>query len=130
MNHKKVSKNTKRYFESHSFRVAFLIKLINNIIFIFIFNEYSKIMPGLDVILKKKIYNAETDAVNGVVVFDNSSNKIFVGGDCFSSDVNDVLTDTATVTNHIAEFQARTFQGGNVIRVNGTNSSDTFTFQS
>jgi hypothetical protein len=76
--------------------VAFLIKLINNIIFIF--NEYSKIMPGLDVIFKKKIYNSQTDAVNGVVVFDNSSNKIFVGGDCFSSDVKDAAYNSSTNT--------------------------------
>lgn len=55
-------------------------------------------MPGLDVIFKKKIYNPQTDAVNGVVVFDNSSNKIFVGGDCFSSDVKDATYNSSTNT--------------------------------
>ena len=35
--------------------------------------------------LRKKIYNAATDAVNGVVVFDNATRKIYVGGKCCSS---------------------------------------------
>ena len=67
--------------------------------------------------LRKKIYNAATDAVNGVVVFDNATGKIYVGGDCFSSEVADaslnpttgVLTitkaDSSTITVNLASFE-------------------------
>lgn len=53
-------------------------------------------MPGLDVILKKKNYNPSTDAGDGVVVFDNTTKKIFVGGDCYSSDVKDASYNSTT----------------------------------
>lgn len=49
-------------------------------------------------------------------------------GSTLSLYVDNVLVDTATVTDHIAEFQARTFQSGNVIRVDSANATDTFTF--
>ncbi len=67
--------------------------------------------------LRKKVYNALTDAVNGVVVFDNSTGKIYVGGDCFSSEVSDaslnsntgVLTitkvDSSTITVNLTSFE-------------------------
>ena len=67
--------------------------------------------------LRKKVYNEATDAVNGVVVFDNATGKIYVGGDCFSSEVTDaslnqntgVLTitkaDGSTITVNLASFE-------------------------
>lgn len=89
-------------------------------------------MPGLDVIFKKKIYNSQTDAVNGVVVFDNSTNKIFVGGECFSSEVADaslnpntgVLTitkvDSSTITVNLSSFE----QTGNKVTSLSASSTD------
>ena len=67
--------------------------------------------------LRKKVYNEATDTVNGVVVFDNATGKIYVGGDCFSSEVSDaslnpttgVLTitkaDSSTITVNLASFE-------------------------
>lgn len=67
--------------------------------------------------LRKKVYNPTTDAVNGVVVFDNTTGKIYVGGDCFSSEVADaslntntgVLTitkvDSSTITVNLSSFE-------------------------
>ena len=53
---------------------------------------------------------------------------------CYTNDgntltlfVNDVEIETVTVTNNIATFTARTFNPGDVIRVTGDNSDDTFT---
>lgn len=51
---------------------------------------------SVQVKLRKKSYNATTDAVNGVVVFDNITHKIYVGGSCFSSDVRDATLNSAT----------------------------------
>lgn len=53
-------------------------------------------MPGLNVIFRKKIYNSTTDSGNGVVVFDNTTNKIYVGGECYSSDVKDASYNSTT----------------------------------
>ncbi len=67
--------------------------------------------------LRKKIYNAATDAVNGVVVFDNATGKIYVGGDCFSSEVSDASlnpttgvlsitkSDNSTITVNLGSFE-------------------------
>ena len=49
-----------------------------------------------EVKFKKKVYNQSTDSVNGVVVFDNTTGKIYVGGSCFSSDVKDASLNTST----------------------------------
>ena len=48
------------------------------------------------IILRKKNYNSATDAVDGVVVFDNNTGNIYVGGDCFSSDIKDASLDPVT----------------------------------
>lgn len=67
--------------------------------------------------LRKKVYNPTTDAVNGVVVFDNTTGKIYVGGDCFSSEVSDASlnantgvltitkTDKTTITVNLNSFE-------------------------
>ena len=54
---------------------------------------------------------------------------------CYTNDgttlslyVNNILTDTTTVTNNIAVFTARTFSSGDIIVVNGDTTTDTFTF--
>lgn len=44
--------------------------------------------------------------------------------------VNNTYVDTATVTDNIVTFTARTFAAGDVVRVDGKTFSDTFTFQS
>lgn len=41
-------------------------------------------------ILKRKSYNPLTDNLAGYVIFDNTTHKIYVGGDCYSSDVKNV----------------------------------------
>ena len=48
--------------------------------------------------LRKKPYNSSTDAGNGIVVFDNTTNRIYVGGGCYSSDVrNATLNSTSGI---------------------------------
>lgn len=54
---------------------------------------------------------------------------------CYSNDgsmltlyVNNVLIETATVTNNIALFTAQNFNSGDVITVEGASTTDTFTF--
>ena len=54
---------------------------------------------------------------------------------CYTNDgntltlyVNDTLIETVSVTNNIATFTAMTFGPGDVIRVNGATTNDTFTF--
>ena len=42
--------------------------------------------------------------------------------------VNGTFIETATVTNDIATFTAMDFDLGDVVRVDGANTSDTFTF--
>ena len=56
---------------------------------------------------------------------------------CYSNDgstlklyVNGTLVDTATATDNICTFAATNFSSGDVIRVDGTTTSDTFTFAS
>lgn len=53
-------------------------------------------MPANNVILRKKTYNPLTDSDNGVIVFDNTSGKIYVGGTCYSSDVKDASLNSNT----------------------------------
>lgn len=59
-------------------------------------------MPNVEVVFKKKAYNQSTDNGNGVVVFDSTTNKIYVGGVCYSSDVKNATwnqnTSTLTLT--------------------------------
>lgn len=55
-------------------------------------------MPNVEVVFKKKAYNASTDNGNGVVVFDTEENKIYVGGVCYSSDVKDASYSEGTLT--------------------------------
>ena len=49
-------------------------------------------------------------------------------GNSLSLYVNNTLIETVSVTNNIAEFTARDFSGGDVIKVSGETSNDTFTF--
>ena len=53
---------------------------------------------------------------------------------CYSNDggslalyVNNTLVETVSLTDNIASFTARTFNAGDVVRVEGNNSSDTYT---
>ena len=48
------------------------------------------------IILRKKTYNSSTDSVDGVVVFDNATGNIYVGGDCFGSDIKDASLNPVT----------------------------------
>ena len=48
--------------------------------------------------------------------------------DTLSLYVNNVLVETTTPSNHIATFSPRTFNGGDVVRVDGNGISDTFIF--
>ena len=50
-------------------------------------------------------------------------------GDTLSLYVGNTLVETATVTDHIAVFEATNFPTGVEIRVKGSTSSDTMTFQ-
>ena len=65
-----------------------------------------------------KDYKKVTDRVIKCYTNDGSTLKLYV---------NDVQIETATVTDNIATFTARTFTPGDVIRVAGDNSDDTFT---
>ena len=83
--------------------------------------------------LRKKVYNEATDAVNGVVVFDNATGKIYVGGDCFSSEVSDASlnantgvltitkTDNSTITVNLSTFE----QTSNKVTSLSSSSTDT-----
>lgn len=62
------------------------------------------------VTFKKKDYNSATDGVNGYVVFDNATKKIFVGGQSFSSDVKNITYDTSTKILTITKSDTTTIQ--------------------
>lgn len=49
-------------------------------------------------------------------------------GNSLSMTVNGSPADTAVVTDHIAEFAARTFSAGDIVTVTSTNASDTMEF--
>lgn len=54
-------------------------------------------MPSsIEIILKKKAYNPLTDSGDGVIVFDDTIGEVYVGGDCFCSEVKDVVFDQST----------------------------------
>ena len=64
--------------------------------------------------------------------YENLTNRVIK---CYTNDgstlrlfVNNVESGTATVVDNIATFAARDFNPGDVIRVNGATSNDTFTF--
>lgn len=59
---------------------------------------------GVEVILKKKVYNPSLDSGPGVVVFDKSARKIWVGGECYSSEVMDISYNTTTKVLLITKF--------------------------
>lgn len=67
-----------------------------------------------------KEYTKKTDRVIKCYTNDGSSAALYV---------NNVLVDTASVTDNIVTFTARSFSAGDVIRVEGNTSSDTFTFE-
>lgn len=66
-----------------------------------------------------KDYTKTTDRTIKCYTNDGSSLSMYVNG---------TLVDTATVTDNIATFQPRTFSAGDVVRVDGSTSSDTLTF--
>ena len=47
-------------------------------------------------ILKRKAYNSSTDNVNGLIVFDPIAYKIYLAGECYSSNVKNVSLNTTT----------------------------------
>ena len=53
-------------------------------------------MTNTEIIIRKKQYNPLTDARKGVVVFDRTIHKIYVGGECYSSEVQDATYNTST----------------------------------
>ena len=63
---------------------------------IFILYNIDIMSNNPEVILKKKSYDSTTDSYDGVVVFDNLTGKIYVGGECFSSDVKDAVLNSTT----------------------------------
>ncbi len=66
-----------------------------------------------------KDYKKLTSRVIKCYTNDGSTLKLFV---------NDVEIETVTVVNNIATFTARSFNPGDVVRVNGASTNDTFTF--
>ena len=88
---------------------------------------------NVQVKFRKKSYNSATDAGNGVIVFDDTTNKIYVGGDCFSSDVRDASlnsntgvltitkTDNSTITLNLGSFE----QTSNKVTSLSSSSTDT-----
>jgi hypothetical protein len=50
-------------------------------------------------------------------------------GDTLDLYVNGTFVETVGVTNNIASFSTHTFSSGDVVRVDGAISSDTFTFE-
>lgn len=53
-------------------------------------------MTNTEIVVRKKQYNPSTDARKGVVVFDRTSRKIWVGGECYSSEVQDITYNAST----------------------------------
>lgn len=53
-------------------------------------------MTSTEIVIRKKQYNPLTDARKGVVVFDRTAHKIYVGGECYSSEVQDATYNTST----------------------------------
>lgn len=51
---------------------------------------------NVKITFRKKIYNSSTDGDAGVVVFDKSTNKVYVGGTCYSSDVKNATINSET----------------------------------
>ena len=66
-----------------------------------------------------KDYTKTTDRV--IKCYSNAGNSL-------SLYVNGTFAETVTVTDNIATFTALNFNSGDVVRVDGTNASDTFTF--
>lgn len=66
-----------------------------------------------------KDYTKKTDRVIKCYTNDGNSLSLYV---------NNTFIETVDVTDHIALFTARTFSSGDIIRVDGLNTSDTFTF--
>lgn len=69
-------------------------------------------MTNIPVVLKKKQYNPSLDARDGMVVFDRTAHKIYIGGECYSSEVNDIAYNTSTKTLSISK------QDGTAIVIN------------
>ena len=64
--------------------------------------------------------------------YEKSTNRVIK---CYTNDgnslslyVNDIFIETVSVANNIATFTARAFDSGDVIRVEGATTNDTFTF--
>lgn len=88
---------------------------------------------GVEVILKKKVYNPSLDSSPGIVVFDKSTSKIWVGGECYSSEVKDIAYNTTTKILSITKFDGTnvtlnfsTFEStGNKVTTLSSASTDT-----
>ena len=61
-------------------------------------------MTDTEIVIRKKQYNPSTDARKGVVVFDRTTHKIYVGGECYSSEVQDISYNTSTKILTISKF--------------------------
>jgi len=49
---------------------------------------------NVNITFKKKIYNSTTDSTSGTIIFDKSTKKIYVEGECYSSDVKNATFDS------------------------------------
>ena len=67
-----------------------------------------------------KDYTKKTDRVIKCYTNDGGAATLYV---------NNVQTETASITDNIVTFTARNFSSGDVIRVDGVTESDTFTFE-
>ena len=68
-----------------------------------------------------KDYTKSTDRVIKCYTNDGNSLSMYIGN-------SQTAVETVSVTNHIAEFTARTFSSGDVVRVAGATTEDTMTF--
>ena len=59
---------------------------------------------NVKLILKKKTYDPTLDSDPGTIVFDETSHKVWVGGECYSSEVNDLTYNPQTKTITISKF--------------------------
>ena len=63
---------------------------------------------NVELILKKKDYNPTIDSGNGIIVFDNVTSKIYVGGVSYSSDVKNAVWDNTNKTLTLTKSDATT----------------------
>lgn len=59
---------------------------------------------NVKLILKKKTYDPTLDSDPGTIVFDETNHKIWVGGECYSSEVKDLAYNSQTKILTITKF--------------------------